>query len=516
MKKTRIFTLSLCIVFFALFLIFPVFAENGEGPDQNPPPAETTEAYALTMKVSPERSGTVSIKVNGKEHTEGKIKQGASVTLTATAKEGFLFERWEVDEIEGLAQSSLNKKEISFKMPKQDVIFDVIFKENKTKFTVFIETNDSMMGTGNFSHKEFLPGDTVKIDAVPQNGFRFVRWTDANKTLAAVEVTEGWESKNEFSFTMPSKDVYLTVEFDYITYYFTLKTKGKGEVEVSGKEKNSAGKYECTFGEEILLSATPEEDYIFVNWAATNSAELSDFDKTDTALTCPASDFTVTANFASGVRKLTLETSEGGTIHPDVGVMEMGINTILNLIATPSEGYAFSHWECSSEKGDFENEKKAETDFTMPEEDCTVKAVFIKGGYRLTLNSSAGGKIEGEEGVYEMGTKVTLKANPLKGYVFSHWQCKKEGVVSSPKSASTEIVIPGEDVTVTAVFVLKTAAAPGVSKDANSDGSSFPWAILIVIFLLSSVAIALVIIRDRYHLSYRYLIKKWLGKKGKE
>ncbi|MBR5295787.1 MAG: hypothetical protein IKU24_04265, partial [Clostridia bacterium] len=246
---------------------------------------------------------------------------------------------------------------------------------------------------------------------------------------------------------------------------------------------------------------------------STNSASFSDFDKTDTSLTCPASDFTVTATFSSAVRNLKMESSEGGDVFPAAGEMVVGVDTLVNLVATPDLGYKFSHWECSSEKGTFENEKKAETNFTMPEEDCTVKAVFVKGEYKLTLAASAGGKVEGKEGVYAMGEKIFVKAIALEGYEFSRWQCEVAGVITSEEE-TFEISMPGEDIKVTAIFVLKTEAVPVTSQNTSDQNeNSFPWGVLILVFLLSSVAIALVIIRDRYHLSYRYLIKKWFLKK---
>ena len=367
---------------------------------------------------------------------------------------------------------------------------------------------------GNFGHKQFAPGEKVKVDATPYDGFRLVRWIDQTGAIDVSKAEDGWEKLTAFEFVMPEKDVNLSIEFEPITFYFTFKIKGKGEVLIDGKEKNKAGKYECTVGEEILISAVPEDDYAFVNWMGTNSADFSDYDKADTMLICPASDFTITANFASSVRKLTLVCGEGGTISPEPGEMQMGVETICNLKATPAPGYEFLKWECSSKNGKFKDAKSASTEFTMPEENCTVTASFIKGGYRLEVLASAGGKVEGGTGVYEMGEKVMLQAIPHDGYVFSHWESSVKGVISELKNQKAEAVIPGENVKITAVFVLKSALSPNASDATSpSDGSSFPWGILIVVFFLSSAAIALIILREQFNLSYRYLIKKWLFKK---
>ena len=86
-----------------------------------------------------------------------------------------------------------------------------------------------------------------------------------------------------------------------------------------------------------------------------------------------------------------------------------------------------------------------------------------------------------------------------------------KGVVWDESAAETVATIPGKDVKITAVFTLKGSGAAGGVSDQDSDpGSGFPWAALIVVLLLSAAAIGLIIVRERYNLSYRYLIKKWM------
>ena len=308
---------------------------------------------------------------------------------------------------------------------------------------------------------------------------------------------------------MPSREVVLEPVFEPITYYLTLEIVGTGDAIVVGKEKNDAGKYECTIGESLSLAAMPGKDFVFVNWSATNSAQLLDYDLKDAAVLCPASDFTVTATFASAIRTLTVKATEGGTVIPEPGEREVGVGNIVSLIATPNDGYMFSHWECSSKAGTFESAEDSDTSFSMPEENCTVTAVFIKGGYRLTIEASAGGEVIGKEGTYEMGDKVSLEAKALEGYVFSYWKCSVNGAVTLPRSTESEIVIPGEDVKVTAVFVLKASLDPEETTPSVEEENGFPWVILVVIFVVSAAAITLVILREQMNLSYRYLVGKW-------
>lgn len=470
-------------------------------------------SYRLDTAVDTAKSGVVQVRIGGVEAMESsglRIKTGTAVTLKANALDGFAFDHWQINvTLDDLTEASLTKDEISFAMPSENLSVTAVFRVHRTKFTLTMVENE--FGSGNFGHKDFKPGDTVKIDATPYDGFRFVKWIDEDNALFDVALPEGWEKQRELTFTMPARDVTLSIEFEYITYYFDVVIKGEGEIEVSGKEKNSAGKYEFTVGEELFLSAMPAKDFVFISWSASGEASLTDFDKADTGLLCPAADFTVTANFASSVRNLTMAATDGGTVTPEVGVTTVGVDTVISVSATPATGYAFSHWECSSEKGVFENVKDSETTFTVPDEDCTVTAVFIRGGYQLKVKAQAGGNAKGAEGVYEMGEKVTIEASPLEGYAFSHWQSSVSGAIEEPYQPLTRVLIPGEHITVTAVFVLEANLDPDhVPEEESSFSKILPYVVFGLIFLVSAVTITLVILRERFHLSYSYLLRKWL------
>ncbi len=499
-RSKRLLGILLCafILLFCAFFSLQAFAEE-------------KDAFKLTVSANPENSGTFEVKIDGvdaMESTEISVKKGAKVSIKAIGAEGFSFDYWVLSGIPAAAvEGQLKNDELNFTMPEEKVSAEAYFKESKDAFTVTVENND--YGMGNFGHKDFAPGQTVSVEALAYDGYRFSHWVDLTGALNDAGLPEDWEKHSSLTFTMPSRNVVLAPEFEAVTYYLTLKIVGSGEAVVEGKEKNDAGKYECTVGESLILTAKAGDDHVFVNWSATNSAQLIDYDLKDAAVICPASDFTVTATFASAIRTLTVKSTEGGVITPETGDMEVGVGNIVSVTAIPNEGYAFSHWECSTDAGKFEAYKDSDTNFTMPDENCTITAVFIKGGYRLTLETTAGGEAMGKEGTYEMGTKVAIEAKALEGYVFSHWKCSISGAIASPRNPVSEVVIPGEDVKVTAVFVLKASLVPEDTLPAEEEESGFPWVLLVVIFLISAVAITLVILREQLNLSYRYLVGKW-------
>ncbi len=518
--KTRCFRCSFLFLLtfvFSLLLCFSVSAEGEE--DRN-----------LNVALSAPDGASVTIKVDGQEQSglTAKVKAGITVEVTVKPNAGYTFEQWNSTPVlSDLADPSATT--VTFAMPDSDVTLSAVLqKKIPQEYSFRIIINDTSYGTADVNgsywgattkDKTFLEGTKITLKANPNSGFKFVRWADNNNVLKGVDL-----SGSVVSFTMPDGDVELYLEFDFIVYYFDVVIQGEGDVEIDGKEKNSAGKYECTVGEEIAITATPAEEYVFIGWYSNNYAEFQSFDESTTTLTCPSSDFTVTANFASSVKELTLTSSDGGkamiNLNSAEGAMlptdepiRCGVEQIYKLVAAPEKGYKFSHWECSVSGNVFSAPNSLNTDFTMPNDNCTVTAVFEKGAYRVLLETTAGGNATVTEGAFEMGTKVELNASPLPGYVFSHWECAVEGVLENPTAAKTNAVIPGSDVEIRAVFVLQATFDPQVSMPQDTDdGEGFPWLAIVLVFLFSACAIALIIIREKYNLSYRYLIKKLFKK----
>ncbi len=494
--KQRSFLPYLAVILgIILVLLFPfsVFAVEGE---------EGENGYSLNLSMAPSTGGSFQVTVGGEEKTgtSFRIKPGDEVNVTVVAAEGYTFYTWEI--MEGVDIDPYSKT-VRFTMPQENVRLHALMQDKRQGYSIVVEEN--IMGESDHQGKSYSAGEKVTLTAKPYDGFRFVRWIDDNSVLGL----KAEELKNAgITFTMPEEDVYLSMEFEYISYRFQLKVQGEGKVEIEGKKPNDDGSYSCTVGEEIVFMATPGEGFAFAEWIGNHGVIFSETAKEITTVTCPASDFEITAKFSSTIKELTITSTQGGSVSPEEGVLRLGIESLFNLMAIPDAGYVFSHWECSSTKGKFANNKEEYTAFTMPDEDCTITAVFIRGGYRLTVTASAGGSVVGDEGNYEMGASVPLKAIPREGYAFSRWESSVPGVFSNAESVETLVAIPGRDLTVTAVFVLETARAPG-SIGENPE-STFPWFAVILMFFLSLGIISLIIIRERYSISYIYLIKKWI------
>lgn len=519
--RFRVSFLLIISVLFALLLTFSAYAA-GEEESQ------------LSVTLSEAASATVTIEVDGVAQTGSSVKvaAGKTVKITVAPASGYRFEKWTAPSaLPDLMDSQ--ETVISFTMPDSDVSFSAVMKKAEAvEYNLSILINDTSFGAADVNdsywgatvkERKFRPGDSIVIKANANSGYRFVKWDDINSTLAGVEGVD--LSAKELRFTMPDRNVSLYLEYEPIVYYFDVVIQGEGTVEIEGKTLNEAGKYECTVGEEIAILATPGEEYVFLGWYGNNYADFENFDEAHTTLICPASDFTVTANFASSFKEMTPIATQGGSIHlgtvsgvgssavPSGEPVRCGVDQIYRLEAIPDRGYVFSHWETSHGGISEDKIKSSVAEFTMPNFDCTVTAVFTKGSYRVIVSTRFGGEVQGPEGTFEMGSTVSLKATPYAGYEFSHWDCKIKDVVANTEASETTAVVPGSDVEIQAVFILKTVIDPNTSgSDLTDDGDGFPWLAILVIFLLSSVAIALIIVREKYNLSYGYLIKKLFKK----
>ena len=85
-------------------------------------------AATISVSVDPEESGSVSVSVNGDESVAlDNIDVEASVHLTATPSDGYVFSTWEINGVE-LRDNKYNSRSISFDMPDGEVIATAYFQ----------------------------------------------------------------------------------------------------------------------------------------------------------------------------------------------------------------------------------------------------------------------------------------------------------------------------------------------------------------------------------------------------
>ena len=165
-----------------------------------------------------------------------------------------------------------------------------------------------------------------------------------------------------------------------------------------------------------------------------------------TAETIVTGDMTVYAHWMAAWQ-VTFN-ANGGKIDgaASVKVLVQKGKAVGTLPKASKSGYSFKGWYTKKSKG-----SKISAN-TKIKKNITYYAQWTAKKYTVTLKKSGSGKVSGG-GKKAYKSKITLKAKPSKGYVFSGWYL--DGVLKS-KKATWKTTVPLNGATYTAVFTKKT------------------------------------------------------------
>ena len=159
-------------------------------------------------------------------------------------------------------------------------------------------------------------GSTATITAVPNEGYRFVSWTDENTDNPRQVIVE--------------RDTTYTATFEAIpTYTITAASNN----DMYGTVDGGGTYYEGTV---VRITANPAEGYAFISW--------NDGTTTNPRTETVTHDILLIATFA----EITTVTITAVSANEEYGVVTGGglyeIGTTVTLIANPKPGYEFESW----------------------------------------------------------------------------------------------------------------------------------------------------------------------------
>lgn len=211
-----------------------------------------TKEFVLEASVSPVGAGTVF-------PSEGTYKEGSSVTLNATPKGEYLFDRWSGD-------ASGTSSSINIQVDgNKNVVANFVLRKYELLLSVVGEgeITETIINSG--KRTDYDSGTLVRLEAVPAYGYYFSGWSfDASGETNPVEI----------NIDRP-KNVRAT--FKKLSYELRVLTQGEGEVkeEIINTSKSTDYEYETT----VRLTATPSEGSDFIEWEESGVAtELNPFD----------------------------------------------------------------------------------------------------------------------------------------------------------------------------------------------------------------------------------------------
>ena len=204
-----------------LFLFINSCSKDAPVPEE---PASTQ--YTLTINA--EEGGTISPDANG------IYNEGATITVTATPDEGYVFVRWEgSDSTENSLTITLNSNE------SLNAVFELI-----PLYTLTVLSSEG--GIVSTSGGEYTEGTEIEIIATPNEGFSFSGWEGIEETNSSVTVSV-------------SSNATVTALFEAIPQFAVIVSASEG-----GTVSTNGGTY--LEGSEFSVLATPNTGYEFQRW----------------------------------------------------------------------------------------------------------------------------------------------------------------------------------------------------------------------------------------------------------
>ena len=380
-------------------------------------------SYQITATANPTAGGTIT--------GAGTYNHFETCTLTAYVNTGYTFINWTKN-----GQVVSTETTISFDVTGA-ASYVANFQINTYEITAIANPSNggTVSGIGTYNY-----GQTCTLVATASEGYTFVNWIQNGQVVS---------TSANYSFTVTGDGNYVA-NFQLNSYQITVSANPTAGGTVTG-----TGTY--NHFETCTLTATPNENYIFVNWTL-NGTVVS---------TSATYSFTVTgsgnyvATFAPNEFQITATANPtNGGIVTGTGVYNYG--TTATLTATANSGFTFVNWT----KNGVVVSTNAVYSFTVTEAGSYV-AHFNHNDCHITAtaNPTAGGSITGA-GTYAYGTNCTLTATANAGYTFVRWT--KDGVQVST-SASFSFVVT-EDASYVAHFSLNQHFIT-VTADPNEGGT---------------------------------------------
>jgi len=288
-------------------------------------------------------------------------------------------------------------------------------------------------GEGTFTYDA---GTVVDLVATPSDGYRFVEWTGDVGTIADVEAAAT-------NITMSGN--YSITASSVAVYDLTISSTEGGSVTTPGE-----GTFTYDAGSVVDLVATPVDGYRFVEWTG-DVGTIADVEAAATNITM-SGNYSITASSVA-VYDLTISSTEGDSVTtPGEGIFTYDAGAIVDLVATPDDGYRFVEW--TGDVGTIADVEAAATNITMSGNySITASSVAV---YDLTISSTEGGSATTPgEGTftYDAGSVVDLVATSDDGYRFVEWT-GDVGNIANVAAAATNITMSG-NYSVTANFAMK-------------------------------------------------------------
>jgi len=314
--------------------------------------------YSITANFVAIYDLTVSSTGGGSVTTPGEgvftYDDGTVVDLVAEAEEGYRFVEWTGD-VGTIADVYAATTNITMNG-------DYSITAN---FVAIYDLTISSTGGGSVTtpgEGVFTYDDGTVVDLVAESDacYEFINWTGDVDTIADVYAAST-------NITMDAAK-NVTANFALLSYNLTADSTDGGSVTDPGEGTFT---YDC--GDVVNLVTETEEGYRFVEWTG-DVGTIADVYATSTNITM-SGNYSIMAEFEEipPQHDLTTYSAGGGSITtPGEGTFTYDEGTVVDLVATPDEGYQFVEWT-----GDVD---------TIADVEAAITPITMHNNYEITAN----------------------------------------------------------------------------------------------------------------------------------
>ncbi len=234
------------------------FVKWSDGFIDNPRKLTVTQDLSITAQFTATKHNVSALVNNsswGSTSGGGNYKTDEVATLTATPAIGYRFVNWSDGNTDNPRQVTV-KGDMTFIANFEPLVHLISVQSDN-------ETMGSVTGTGNYKTRE-----TITITALPNENYKFVRWSDGDVTNPR--------------YIVVSQSLSLIATFEHITHMVNVMPKDPSMGTVRG-----SGTYHQ--GTTITIEAIPEPNHKFRNWSDGNTDNPRNIVVTES--------ITLTANF---------------------------------------------------------------------------------------------------------------------------------------------------------------------------------------------------------------------------
>ncbi|MFN8299905.1 MAG: CotH kinase family protein [Chitinophagales bacterium] len=309
----------------------------------------------------------------------------------------------------------------------------------------------------------YYGGVNQSLKAYPASGWQFDHWQMVHTANPNTTTDSIWFDLGTTGDSIVA--VFTQVNPQPGILYVNIKGQNPGTVTINGSPVADNSPYVYTLGTQLNVQATPVPGCTFYKWEANHSLVYPN-DTAESGYFCfrEADTLKVIFDDCSVVPdSLTVLVQQPGfgtvTINsllvPTPITVPMNAGTLLNIVATPTTNYTFSHWQIAHHTI-APNSNAATASFTFQQRDTLIAIFLPPDTMNLTVmvNPAGGGNVSVNGTTpasyptvmkFVNGTPLTAVATAAGGYSFTNWSILHHTLAPNNSAATVNFTITQHD-----------------------------------------------------------------------